>query len=124
MFIWLANQTFFSMNANGEPITQDAPIPDLPPGDYGAVLVKMFLSLFALVALFTLTFWFLKRLIQSRMKRGVGSDSIQILEKKMISPKSVLYLIEVDHQKILLAESQLEVRRLQTWETHQESMEK
>ncbi len=119
MFIYLAGKTVFTADANGDPIVQEIPIPDLPPGDYGAALVKMFLTLTALVALLIFTFWFLRRVIQNRLRKGVGIQSIRILEKRMISPKSMLYLIEVEGQKVLLAESQLEVRRLQAWEEGQ-----
>jgi flagellar biogenesis protein FliO len=116
MFISLATNTVYSADANGDPIVQPIPVPDLPPGDYGAALVKMFLSLIALVALLSITFWFVRRLIQNRLQKGVGVQSIHILEKRMISPKSILYLIEVDNQKVLIAESQLEIRRLETFE--------
>ena len=34
----------------------------------------------------------------------------------MISPKTVLYLIEVDHKRILVAESHLEIKRLEGFE--------
>ena len=40
---------------------------------------------------------------------------IQVLEKRMLSPKSILYLIEVEGQKVLVAESQHEIRRLESW---------
>ena len=123
MFISLAAKTVFTTDANGTPITQDIPIPDVPPGDYGAALVKMLLTLFAVALLLGVTFWFLRRLIQNKLRRGVGVPSIQILEKRMISPKSVLYLVEVEGQKVLLAESSLEIRRLQTWQSLEEPKE-
>jgi flagellar biogenesis protein FliO len=116
MHIWLAGKTIYSADANGDPIGLDIPIPDLPPSDYGSALIKMFLSLIVVVILLTVTFWFLRRLVQTKLRRGVGNQSIQILEKKMISSKSMLYLIEVEGQKVFLAESQLEIRRLQTWD--------
>jgi len=120
MHIWLGGKTIYTSESNGEAINTEIPIPDLPPGDYGAALIKMFLSLIAVIVLLAVTFWFLRRLIRSRLRRGVGAESIQILEKKMISPKSMLYLVEVEGQKVLLAESNLEIRRLQTWQTIQE----
>jgi flagellar biogenesis protein FliO len=121
MHIWFADKTIYTADANGDPIGPAIPLPDLPPTDYGAALIKMILSLFAIVVLLAVTFWFLRRVIQSRLRRGVGAESIKILEKKMISPKSMLYLVEVDGQKVLLAESHLEIRRLQTWQLPQES---
>jgi flagellar protein FliO/FliZ len=85
-------------------------------GDYGALLGKMLLSLLILVVLMVGSFLLLRRLMQGRLQRGMAERSIQILEKRMISPKSVLYLIEVDGKKVLLAESHLEVRRLSFWD--------
>ena len=116
MFIYLAGKTVFTADANGDPVMQEFSVPELPPGDYGAALIKMILTMIVVVALLTVTFWFLRRLIQNRLRKGVGVQSIKILEKRMISPKSMLYLLEVEGQKILLAESHLEVRRLQAWE--------
>ncbi|HSX11691.1 MAG TPA: flagellar biosynthetic protein FliO [Chlamydiales bacterium] len=84
----------------------------MPPGDLGATAVKMFLSLIVLVALLFISYWFLRRLIQNRLQKGGGEQAIQILEKRMISPKTMLYIIEVENKKILVAESQLEVKRL------------
>ena len=102
-------------DSDGELIAQEIPVPEIPHVDYGAAMIKMFLSLTFLVVLFFATFWFLKRLIQDRREKGKGTETIRVLEKRMISPKSVLYLVEVEGKKVLLAESQLEVRRLQTW---------
>ena len=84
----------------------------LPVSDLGGAFTKMLVTLVALVALLFISYWLLRRLIQNRLQKGVGNGSIQILEKKMISPKTMLYLVEVDQKKILLAESQLEIKKL------------
>lgn len=83
-----------------------------PPGDYGAAFAKMIVTLVALVALLAVTFWFLRRLVQRRLERGVGDRIIQIREKRMISPKTMLYVVEVEGKKVLLAESHLEVKKI------------
>lgn len=85
-------------------------------GDLGAAFAKMFLSLTVLVLLLVVSFWFLRRLIQNRMQKGGSDASIRVLEKRMISPKTMLYLVEVDRKKILLAESHLEIKRLESFE--------
>lgn len=85
----------------------------MPPSDLGAAAVKMFLSLIVLVILLFLSYWLLRRIIQNRLQRGVGEQAIQILEKRMISPKTTLYLISVENKKILVAESHLEIKRLE-----------
>lgn len=87
---------------------------ELQPGDYGTAFIKMFLTLIALIGLFALTVWFLRRLIRQKLERGTGEQRIQVLEKKMISPKTTLYVIEHEGQKLLFAESQLEIRALTT----------
>jgi flagellar biogenesis protein FliO len=82
----------------------------MPTTDLGAAFAKMFLTLIVLVILLFLSYWFLRRLIQQRLQKGDSSSAIQILEKRMISPKTTLYLVEVNQKKILLAESQLEIK--------------
>jgi flagellar protein FliO/FliZ len=88
-------------------------ISNLPPGDFGAALAKTLFFLFLIIALLGVSLWFLRRLIQQRMQKSDASRSIQILEKRVLSPKTMLYLVEVEGKKVLIAESQLEVRRLE-----------
>lgn len=87
-----------------------------PPPDLGAAFAKMLLTFVLLVALLCGTYWFIKRLIQMRLQRGVGTPSIEVLEKRMISAKTMLYLVKVKDKKILLAESHLEVKRLESFQ--------
>lgn len=87
----------------------------LPPVDVGTTLIKMLLSLLALVLLLFGTYWFLRRLIQNRLQKGVGNQSIEIVEKRMISPKTMLYVIRVEDKKILVAESHLEIKALESF---------
>lgn len=86
---------------------------ELSPGDLGAAFGKMLLTLAALILLLVGSLWLLKKLMQHRLQKGTGEQTIQVLEKKMISPKTMLYVIEVEGKKVLLAESHLEVRKLQ-----------
>lgn len=92
----------------GQPIVQT--------GDLGAAFAKMLLSLAVLILLLFLSYWFIKRLIQHRLQKGVGDSSIHILEKRMLSPKTMLYLVEVDNKKVLLAESHLEIKKVESFE--------
>ena len=88
------------------------PAPTLSPGDYGAAFMQMFLTLIAVVLLLWATVWFLRYIIQRRLQKGSGAQSILVLERRVLSPKSMLYLVEVEGKRILVAESQVEVRRL------------
>jgi flagellar biogenesis protein FliO len=89
----------------------NANAPDLSSGDYGFALLKLLLSLVFVAILLWFTLWFLRRLIRYRFEKSGGVQTIKVLEKKMISPKTMLYFVEVNGEKILLAESQLEVRQ-------------
>lgn len=118
MFLWISaiylviGKTVFTADANGEP-HQSLPFPEpsLPPSEIGLGLIKMMITFFALIALGIGTLWFLRRLIQNRNMRGGGQErSIHIIEKRMLSSKSALYLVEVEGKRVLLAESHLEVR--------------
>lgn len=119
----------YGVGLPSEEITPPAPSINLPvdtPSEqlthsYQAAFFKMILSMIGLVLLVFISIWLLRKLGQGKF-RGLGSHkSIYILERKPLSPKSMLYLIEVEGQKILIAESQLEVRRLSTIETPTES---
>ncbi|MBI5272765.1 MAG: flagellar biosynthetic protein FliO [Chlamydiia bacterium] len=115
----LFSDSVFIPNENGELIAlassaADAAAP-LPPADLGASLVKMVLTLIAVVLLLFASYWFLRRLIQNRLQRGSGKQRIEIIEKRMISPKTMLYLVQVDNKQVLLAESHLEVKALESF---------
>ena len=85
---------------------------EVPVTDFGATIGKILFTFAALIALLFATFWFLRRLIQNRLQKGGGDAAIQVLEKRMISPKTMLYLVEIEGKKIVFAESHLEIRRL------------
>jgi flagellar protein FliO/FliZ len=80
---------------------------------YEGAFFKMMLSLFALIAIVFATFWVLRRLSQGKWRVG-HSSGIRIVERRPLSAKSAVYVLEVDGKRILVSESQLEVRALAT----------
>lgn len=117
----------FIPDDKGELISLVSPIAEavapMPPTDIAATLVKMLISMAALAALLFATYWFLKKLIQNRLQKGVGEPAIAILEKRMVSSKTMLYLVEVEGKKILFAESHLDVKALGTFPNEEPSGE-
>ncbi len=99
------------VNKAGEALQQA-----LPAHSYAPNGMKIVLTLFGLVAFLIIAAWALRKLTASRMGIFSSSKGIKILERKAISPKSALYIVEVEGKKILIAESQLEVRALTTLE--------
>lgn len=116
MLLLLADAVSFADEVSLSPAIENIEIPSFPVGgDYGMALIKMFLTLIAILGLFFLSYWFLRKLVRSRLEKGAAHQTIQILEKRMISAKTMLYLVEVDQKKILLAESQLEIKKLESF---------
>jgi len=110
-----------SLLADATSVPVPAPTEALP--SYEGAFAKMFLTLLVLVVAIVGTVWFLKRLSRSRFGEG-SSRSITILDKKAISPKTMLYVVEIEGKQALIAESQLEVRRIMELEPLPEEIEK
>jgi flagellar protein FliO/FliZ len=96
---------------------------DMVPGYEGAFL-KMFLALIGLIVAIFFTVWLLKKLSQGRWAGGNSNRSIKILEKRPLSPKTMLYIIDVDGQQSVIAESQLEIKHLMNLEEFKDAESK
>lgn len=95
--------------------TKDMPsIPYQP--EYKPAFFKMFSILIALLVLIFLTFWLFKRIMHVKLHQSNLTKNIKILEKRALSPKSLLYLIEVEGKKIVISESNLEIRKIKDLE--------
>ncbi len=79
---------------------------------YEHAFLKMILTLIGLLVLVFGTLWILRKLSHGRIGSFSSLKKIKILEKKPLSPKTVLYLIELGGKQIFLTESQLEVKTL------------
>ena len=107
------------MDANTAPDTTTevpsvSPI-DMVPGYEGAFL-KMFLALIGLIVAIFFTVWLLKKITQGKWSGGNSNRAIKIIEKRPLSPKTMLYIIDVDGQQSVIAESQLEIKHLMNLE--------
>jgi flagellar protein FliO/FliZ len=96
---------------------------EMVPGYEGAFL-KMFLTLLVLIVGIFVTVWLLKKMSQGRWAQGNSNRSIKIIEKRPLSPKTMLYIIDVDGQQSVIAESQLEVKHLMNLVTDSEESKK
>jgi flagellar protein FliO/FliZ len=109
---------------NLEPAPELAPAP-LPSSDemtnsYENAFVRMLVTLLGLVFLVFATFWILRRLGKGKFKLGGGGRMINVIERRALSPKSMLYIVEIGNKKVLISESQLEVRALTSLEDQPE----
>ena len=110
----------FCSNTVYEELTNEstAPTEDVSPltTNYSHALTKMVLTFLALLILFGVSYWLMKRVGRNRMTNMNNLKAIKIRERRPISPKTTLYLIELSGKEILIAESQHEVRALSTYE--------
>lgn len=83
---------------------------------YETAFIKTILVLVALLVLVVLTVWMFRRISHGRLRNMNYLKSVKILEKRPLSPKSMLYLIEVSGKQVLIAESQLEIRPITSLE--------
>ena len=84
------------------------------PVSYQGAFMKMILTLLGLIVLIVVTVWMLRRISHGRLKQMNYGRSIKVLERRPLSSKSVLYLVDISGKKVVIAESQVEVRAITT----------
>lgn len=89
-----------------------APAQEVMVQSYEGAFLKMFLTLIGLLVAVFVTVWIMRK--GFRGVRGGAGQTIQVLERKALSPKTTLFLLKIDEKKVLIAESQLEIKRLAT----------
>jgi flagellar biogenesis protein FliO len=112
------NPFFLLILLDTTPISPTEPLPS-----YEGVFLKMLFSLLLLVLGVIATVWFTRRMTSGRFGHSSGKG-IKILEKKVLSPKTMLYLIEVQGRQIVLAESHLEIQKIISFDTFSGAEEK
>jgi flagellar biogenesis protein FliO len=89
---------------------------DLATTSYETAFLRMLFVLIGLLIVLCLGVFLFKKYASSRLQQSNHTRNIKILEKRVISPKSMLYLIEVGGKTMLIGESQLELRHLSALE--------
>jgi len=89
-----------------KPLFEDS----LPPSDFHKTFIRMIISLALIIILVFVTFWAFRRMMRAKQMQANNQKAIKIIERRSLSPKTVLYLIDINNKKILLSESHLEVR--------------
>ena len=102
-----------------EPLNPETPLfdnqdmsVDIKTPSYEFAFIKMLLALIAILGFAALAFYLFRKLSHTQLQQGNQAKNIKILEKRAISTKSVLYLIEVGGKKMLVGESQFELRQI------------
>ncbi|HEV3270515.1 MAG TPA: flagellar biosynthetic protein FliO [Candidatus Rhabdochlamydia sp.] len=110
-----------SLFAQMENTSQDPHVNDLPysvskelmPFPDSASFTRMWITIAAALALLFVTLWLLRRFKTGHFKKfGGNSSTFTIIERKTLSPKTMLYIVEINNKRLLISESQVEVRTL------------
>lgn len=72
---------------------------------FSALWYKTFIVLAVLIAVLFLSTWATKHYSRFKIAQNGREAHIQVLEKRVISPKSVVYLLQIEGQKIAISES-------------------
>jgi flagellar biosynthetic protein FliO len=93
------------------------PIPDgssSAEGEYRGTFVRTFLTLIGIILLIFLTIWLFRRAPMTRSKQLNNKKNIKVIESRQLSPKTMLYLVEVAGKQIVVSESHIQVEKLTT----------
>lgn len=101
---------------SGEVASEERP----EPPTYEGAFLKMILVLLLLLFIIFFGIWVIRRLSRSRLRMFKEPKHIRIIDRRPLSAKTALYLIEVGDKRVLVAESQLEVKGLATTELEPE----
>jgi flagellar protein FliO/FliZ len=82
---------------------------EFPKVEFKGAFIKMMLSLLAVIVLGIITFIMFKRISRNRFMQANNDMAIKVLEKRILSPKSIIYLVEYEGIKALVSESHLDV---------------
>ncbi|MGR3973141.1 MAG: flagellar biosynthetic protein FliO [Candidatus Rhabdochlamydia sp.] len=87
----------------------DLEIPQEIPS-YEWAFVKMLFTLIILIGSLIGVIWFLKRVAPGRFNTLEDASKMKLLEKKALSSKTMLYVLEIQGKQVIIAESQFEVK--------------
>lgn len=68
-------------------------------------IIKMTLSIGSLMAIVIAATWMMRKMMDKRIEFINKGSRIKVIEKRIIHPKASFYIIEVDQQQWVIAES-------------------
>lgn len=74
-------------------------------GDLYLEFFKMIFMLGVIIAFLLMIMWFIKRMLSTRIEQLNTTSVIKILERRPLTQKTVIYVVEAYDKRILLAES-------------------
>lgn len=86
--------------------------------------VSMMGTLGLIISAILIFAWFLKRMVNTRQEQANTTSIIKVVERRSLSPKTAVYLLEVEGKSLIVAESVNGVTRLAEYDSPQDANEK
>lgn len=83
----------------------DIKVDDKEGDRFFSEFINMLTTLGILVAIILIATWFLKKMVHGRMQQLNTTSEIKIIEKRLLTPKTSLYLVDIKGKGFILAES-------------------
>lgn len=93
----------------------DIKVDDKEGDRFFSEFINMLMTLGLIVAIILIATWFLKKMVSSRMEQMNTTSIIKVVEKRMLTPRTSIYLIDVKGDGFILAESNNGVTSLGTF---------
>lgn len=87
---------------------------DRESGNFQVKFFNMLVVLGLLIGFMILASWMLKRMMRTRVDQLNATSSIKVLETRHLSPKSILYLLDIEGHRLVIAESHAGLSHLAT----------
>lgn len=87
-----------------EPYDQSK-VKNMPESDFEGKFMQMIWFLGGIIAFMLLASWFVKKMSRNRIEQLNAQSSIKVLESRVLSTRSSIYLLEIMGKGILVAES-------------------
>lgn len=115
-FLFIATGPLFSEVEKSKEVENPQAIPpslfpseeipqDLKEEHFGKNLLQMLITLSIIVSMIFIMTWFLKKILNTRIQQLNTSSNIKILERRSLTPKTTIYLLEIEGKGFIVAES-------------------
>jgi len=124
-FLFLALVGFACLAADeAEPLPHPEPITQWDAsGEYKATFFRTLFVIVGILVVVLIIVWLLKRMSSGRPMMVNHYKNIKILERRPLSPQTILYQLEIGGRQVIIAESKVEVKVLTQFDTLEKGRE-
>lgn len=88
-----------------------------PADQYKAAFIRTVALIVGIIALVLIVVWLLRRMAGTRPMLSNHYKNIKILERRALSPQTILYQVEIGGKQVIISESKVHVSTLTEFDT-------